>query len=48
MMNVKNHHVLTDKMFTYAPLHTDWIRRNELDKIWIATHDVYFFFFSSN
>lgn len=40
-----HHHVLTDKMHAHAPLHMDWIKINQLGKIWIDTHDVYFFLF---
>jgi len=43
MTKMNNHHVLTDRMTVRAPLHTDWIKRNVPGKIWIDTHDVYFF-----
>jgi hypothetical protein len=42
-MTNMNKTVLTDKMYVRAPLHTDWRKRNLLGKIWIDTHDVYFF-----
>jgi hypothetical protein len=38
-----NKTALTDKMYVRAPLHTDWRKGKILGKIWIDTHDVYFF-----